>query len=148
MNERREPRVVVDTNIFVSGTILKSGNPYQLVLRWKAGAFTLLLSAEQREEIAEVLQRPKIRDKYGLSNEDVADLVFFLDTRAEPVTTDIDLPLHARDPKDDMLLAAALAGGASYLVTGDADLLVLNGDSRLRGLKIITVRAFLAAPLE
>ncbi len=41
------------------------------------------------------------------------------------------LPVHCRDPKDDPSLAAALGGNADYIVTGDADLLVLDGHSTL-----------------
>jgi len=47
-----------------------------------------------------------------------------------------------RDPKDIHLLAA-LGGDADYLITGDADLLVLAGDPTLGPLRIITARAFL-----
>lgn len=43
-----------------------------------------------------------------------------------------------------MILAAALGGGADYVVTGDADLLVLNGDPRLGNLRIVTAGDFLA----
>ena len=49
-----------------------------------------------------------------------------------------------RDPKDEPILAAALGGGADYLVTGDADLLIYRGDSRLGSLQIVTVHQFLA----
>lgn len=53
------------------------------------------------------------------------------------------LPVHCRDPKDDKLLALAMAGKADYLVTGDKDLLCLNAHSALKSLKIITVKEFL-----
>jgi predicted nucleic acid-binding protein len=66
-----------------------------------------------------------------------------LDALAVPVTPRRRLPVHIRDPKDERVLAAALGGRADYLVTGDDDLLVLNGDPRIRTLKIVTVREFL-----
>ncbi|MFM7197042.1 MAG: putative toxin-antitoxin system toxin component, PIN family, partial [Chloroflexota bacterium] len=37
------------------------------------------------------------------------------------------LGMRIRDPNDAHVLAAALAGNVDYLVTGDADLLVLDG---------------------
>jgi len=55
---RKPPRVVVDTNLFVSGLIVKRGIPHQLLSHWRRGSFTLLISEEQREEIGAVLDRP------------------------------------------------------------------------------------------
>jgi len=49
-----------------------------------------------------------------------------------------------RDVKDEKILASAIEGAADYLVTGDADLLILNGNPALGTLKIVTVRDFLA----
>lgn len=46
----------------------------------------------------------------------------------------------SRDPKDDMMLEAAVAGAAEYLVTGDQDLLVLK---EFKGTRIVTPREFL-----
>jgi putative PIN family toxin of toxin-antitoxin system len=48
----------------------------------------------------------------------------------------------SRDPDDDHVLAVAVATGASYLVTGDRDLLVLR---RFRGVEIVAPAAFLRA---
>lgn len=47
-----------------------------------------------------------------------------------------------RDPEDDMLIEAALAGGAEYVVTGDEDLLTLK---RFETVRFVTPRLFLAA---
>ena len=52
-------------------------------------------------------------------------------------------PVSSRDPKDDPLLAVALSGHADYLITGDDDLLVLDGEPALGTLRIVTVRDFL-----
>ena len=52
------------------------------------------------------------------------------------------LPVQVRDPKDEHVLAAALSGKADYLVTGDEDLLHLDGDPKLGNLQIITAREF------
>ena len=46
----------------------------------------------------------------------------------------------SRDPVDDKFIACAGLSGARYLVTGDKDLLVLNGKFDFA---IITPRAFL-----
>ena len=142
-SEGKPPRVVLDTNIFVSAAITKVGIPHRLLLAWRAGAFTVLLSEAQRREIDEVLHRPAIADKYGLPAEELTDLLFVLDATAFPVVPRRRLPLAVRDPKDEHILAAALGGRADYLVTGDEDLLILDGDPRLGQLRMATPRAFL-----
>ena len=45
-----------------------------------------------------------------------------------------------RDPKDDQVLELAVNGNAAYILTGDADLLVLNP---FRGVEIVTPAEFL-----
>lgn len=52
--------------------------------------------------------------------------------------------MDVRDPKDVMILASALSGRAHYIVTGDDDLLSLDGAPALGALRIVTVRDFLA----
>ena len=100
------------------------------------------MAGEQRDELADVLHRPAIAQRYGVAEDEVSALLFLVDVRAVHVAPQRRLPLAVRDPKDTHLLSAALGGHADYLVTGDADLLELHGDPRLRTLRIITPRAF------
>lgn len=58
------------------------------------------------------------------------------------------VPVTVRDTKDIHLRAAALGGNADYLITGDDDLLVLNGDPALGRLRIVTVRTYFNASSE
>ncbi len=59
-----------------------------------------------------------------------------------PIVPSSDIPVSLRDPKEEHILAAALAGKADYLVTGDDDLLVHQSDPRLGSLKIMTAAQF------
>jgi putative PIN family toxin of toxin-antitoxin system len=143
VDEPRLPRVVIDTNLFVSGAITPQGLPHQLLQAWLKGAFTLLISAEQRAEVQEVLSRPEIARRYNLSEESREQLLFLIDTLALQAPLRQRLPIHVRDPKDDHLLAAALGGKADYLITDDEDLLTLDRDPKLPNLRILAVRPFL-----
>lgn len=142
-SEERLPKAVVDTNLFVSSAINPQGAPNQLLRAWRRGDFVLLISDEQRAEVQEVLSRPEIAQKYNLSEEYRAHLLFLVDALALKVRLQRRLPVHVRDPKDEHLLAAALGGKADYLVTGDADLIALDGHPELPDLRILTVRTFL-----
>lgn len=136
-------RAVVDTNVFVSGPISSGGAPRRILELWREGRFTLIMGGEQRSELAEVLDRPPIKERYALVEDEIGALLFLVDVRGVRVAPRRRLPVTVRDPKDAHLLAAALGGHADYLVTGDADLLVLDGDPHLRAVRIVTPRAFL-----
>ncbi len=139
----RRSRVVVDTNQFVSGLISKLGQPHQLVEHFYRGAFRLLVTEPLIQELDEVLHRPRFSARFGLTDQERDQFLAFVASDAVRVTPRRRLPLSVRDPKDEKVVAAALGGGADYLVTGDEDLLVLDGDPRLGSLRIITVQAFL-----
>lgn len=138
-------RVVIDTNLLVSAIIIANSLPDQLLRLWQNDLFVLIVSNETLEEIKDVLQRKHIKNKYHLSLEKITELVTTLRLAAElanPLLEE-DLPIHCRDRKDDVLLALALDADADYLITGDEDLLLLNGKKELGKLKITTAKEFL-----
>ncbi len=70
------------------------------------------------EEIVEVLRRPKL-DHYGLTEADVGDVLALLG----PVLPRVEVGQPLRDTDDVPVIAAAVAGFAQAIVTGDGDLL-------------------------
>jgi putative PIN family toxin of toxin-antitoxin system len=142
-----KPRVVLDTNLFVSGIISPAGTPNKLLQLWEQDRITLLTSPELLAEVENVLQRDSIKQKYQLTEERISELLTSLHQITEQVIPLTPLPLHSRDPKDDKLLALALGGTADFLITGDNDLLVLDGNTALENLRIITAAAFLQEQL-
>jgi uncharacterized protein len=78
----------------------------------------VVLSWELAEELRDVLDRPKLR-RYGLADDDARDLLS-LTARDLPA---VDVEVELRDPDDSPVVAAALAGHADAIVTGDRDLL-------------------------
>jgi len=135
-----KPRVVLDTNVFVSGLISPRGFPAAILKALRSGRFTLLSSPIVNEEIMEVLNRPHIRDRYGLGDR-IFDVSFLLWETAELV---LHLPevKVCSDPDDDKFLATAVGGKADYLVTGDVgDLLRLR---EYKGVAIVSPREFIS----
>jgi len=109
-------------------------------------------SERQIAEVSQAFAKPLLAP-YGLAPSDVFDVVQFLTTSSElvpPDSLDPERISPLRNPNDAHILAAAIAGGADYLVTGDRDLLVLGGDPALGSLRIVTPAEFLAllAPIE
>ncbi len=144
MPEEQKFKVVVDTNLLISSAIISKSLPDKLIKSWLKDNFILLISQEQIEEIKDVSQREKVK-KRPLFTKRIVELlenIEFVVELIKPIP-EKDLPLHGRDPDDDYLLACALKGDADYLVTGDQDLLVLNGSPTLGKLKIITAKEFL-----
>ena len=132
-------RAVVDTNIFVSGFIHQEGLPGQILVAWRAVRFELITSAEINEEILEVLNRPRIRERYHIGDR-IIDIGAILYTHATLVEPKLRVKV-SRDPDDNKFLEAALQGRASYIVTGDKkDLLIMK---EFKGIRIITPAQFI-----
>jgi len=89
------------------------------------GDYILLYSDPLLTELADVLNRPRIRDKYGLSTEDIETVLALILLRGEAVTIIRRIEV-CRDPKENMILEAAVAGGADWIVSGDDDLLTIR----------------------
>lgn len=144
----RQPRAVIDTNLFISAAINRRGQPHELLLAWRSRAFILIISEEQQAELADVISRPAIAEKYSVSNRERTALLRRINRRATKTNPAQHIPLVIRDVKDEKILAAALGGNADYLVTGDNDLLVLRNSPELGNLKIVTASEFLQVLLS
>jgi putative PIN family toxin of toxin-antitoxin system len=139
-------RAGVDTNVWVSAILNPAGPPAKVRRALERGDFTLVTSRPMLEELAEVLARPRIAGKYGITAEDIAELVGLLVEKADVVEARGDLRL-CRDPDDDVVLETAVNGRADVLVTRDEDLsrdLDLTALLEERGVRVLTVRHFLA----
>ena len=127
-------RAVVDTNVIVSAVL--GGQLEEVLARWRAGEFTLIVSDAIASEYLEVLRRPK----FGLPAEVIDNIGAYLFQHAEFVTPSESIQAVPDDPKDDKFIEAAVAGNAAVIVSGDQHLLQLGV---YRGLPILTARAFL-----
>jgi putative PIN family toxin of toxin-antitoxin system len=115
-------RLVLDTNVLVSGLLIQNSVPQQ-VYDYAIARTTLLLSQAVLAEIERVLIRPKF-DRY-VALEKRLKFIASLVARAEYINVTETIEI-CRDAKDNRLLELAKAGTATHLITGDQDLLVLN----------------------
>lgn len=121
------PKVVLDTNVLLSGIAYPASIPGKILSAWRAGSIDLLLSAYILEELRRVL--PRLAHRHGLSDAEIDDLVDALAIQAEIIEPESSNNPRLRDAADepvlDTLLAALTISEADYLITGDKDLLAV-----------------------
>lgn len=137
-----ELKVVLDTNILLSGIAYPDSVPGKILAAWRVGSIEVVLSDYILEELRRVL--PRLDHRHGLSTLEMDDLVDILSIQAEIVEPDAASEEAIRDEQDrpvlGTLLAALTVSGAQHLITGDKDLLALAGTH-----PIITAADFWAA---
>jgi len=120
-------RVVLDTNVLLSGIAYPASVPGKILAAWRHGSVDVLLSSYIVEELRRVL--PRLAHRHGLTLAEVDDLVDALSIQAEILEPLASIEPALRDVDDQPVLATLLAAlkisGADYLITGDKDLLTL-----------------------
>jgi putative PIN family toxin of toxin-antitoxin system len=122
-------RFVFDTNVLISALLLR-GSVSRRAFDCALANGRLLLSFELLAEVNEVLGRKRFR-RY-VEEADARRFLAALAREAEWVEVATTISA-CRDPKDDKILALAVDGRASCVVTGDEDLLSLDP---FRGIRI------------
>lgn len=133
-------RVVLDTNVIVSGILKEEGIPAKLLKAFlEENKFLLVTSPEILKEIAAVLKYDRIQNIHGWNDEKIESFVMKLLTDGLVVKEEVRVRLIKDDPEDDKFINCALAGKADFIVSGDAHLLKLN---EYQEIKIVTPRVF------
>jgi len=128
-------RVILDTNVFVSGVFF-SGPPYQILEVWRDGGLHMVISQDILDEyrrVGKILsgQFPAIDLLPIIELVTVEAEIFPSHTLSEPVCD---------DPDDDKFLACAIASKCKLIVSGDKHLLQVSG---FKGIDIIKPRDFI-----
>jgi putative PIN family toxin of toxin-antitoxin system len=117
-------RVVLDTNVLVSGLAYPASVPGRIVGAWLRGGLDVVLSKYILDEMVRVLPRLSRIKLSAAAIRDLADSFLFT---AEIVEPSRELEEELRDKADQPVLGTLLAAQADYLITGDKDLLALAG---------------------
>jgi uncharacterized protein len=122
-------RVVLDTNVLISGIAYPGSVPGQIMVAWRHGSIDVVLSRFILDELRRVL--PRLEHRHHLSTAEIDDLIDILTFQADVVDPLPDIDPELRDIEDQpilgTLLSAQSTSGADYLITGDRDLLALAG---------------------
>ena len=132
-------RAVVDTNVLLRALIEPQGSVGPVLLRLRRGDYVLLYSQPLLEELVDVLNRPRIRQKYRLTDQDIETVFGLVLLRGEAIVPQRRIAA-CRDPRDDKFLEVAVEGIADVIVSGDEDLLVLHP---FAGIPVVSPGAFL-----
>ncbi len=132
-------KVVLDTNVFVSGTFWK-GDSAKIINLIDSKELTLILSDDLIEEYNNVIIRDEILDK-------IQNKQLILNKSVQKIIQDslVVFPLTKfdiikEDPDDNKVIECAVEGNADYIITNDNHLLKLK---EFQGIKILTPEEFL-----
>ena len=133
-------RIVLDTNVFISGVFF-SGPPYTILQAWRDDVLKLILSPEifqEYQRVSEELstQFPQI---------DLSEILELVLTKGEMIAAGtLPEPISA-DADDDKFFACALAGSVGYIVSGDKHLLDV---AKYRNVIVVKPRQFVVKYLD
>lgn len=126
-------RVLLDSNVWLSIIDSRRGLCRRLWARVKRECE--VFSGD--EIIAEVEE--KLRMKFRRSSREAARLAAHVADRSRRIELTGAAPSICRDPDDNVILALALEAHCEFIITGDGDLLALDGHA---GIRIVTPRGF------
>ena len=116
----------------------KQGSPHLVMTACAEGRVELVTTQDLVVELQRALTYPRVARQ--LHEDDREDWATLLHQIARIVTaTGSATGAVQRDPDDDQVLEAAIAGAAEYIVTGDQDLLTIG---TYAGIEIVTPARF------
>lgn len=129
-------RVVLDTNVFVSG-IHWTGASEKVLCGWMLGEFTLVSSLPILDEIVRVLMAFKV----PLEPRDISWWESLILEKSSLVFPTEHIDVVKNDPEDNKFIEAAIEGNAQYIVSQDRHLLTIK---EYNNIKIFHPDEFLA----
>lgn len=128
-------KVVIDTNVFISGVLVEAGNPSLVIKAWKrTQKYQLFITEEIIQEVLKVMHR------LNVNADIIADWDKAIRGSAISVAPTRKIEAIKEDPTDNKFLECAIEVQADYIVTGDKH---LKGLAEFEGIKIVEARKFL-----
>ena len=128
-------KVVLDTNVLVSGLLSPYGPCGEIVRMMTGGAIQLCYDARILAEYGEVLRRPRFR----INPDELAAVLDYIESAGQSVAS-VPLPHSLPDGDDEAFLEVALGAGARCLVTGN----MRHYPEKLRmGMRVISPAQFM-----
>ena len=139
------PRVLVDTNVWISAFINGAGTPAQVLDAFWEDRFAPVVSEPLLSEIQDVAYRPDVRRLCRFGDDILAAILARLRHRSIPAVPTGGLHL-CRDPRDDFVLETAMLGRAQVVVSRDDDIkpdLDLIAHLQEHGIEVLSVAQFI-----
>ncbi|KKR78076.1 MAG: hypothetical protein UU23_C0004G0058 [Candidatus Curtissbacteria bacterium GW2011_GWA1_40_9] len=130
-----KPKVVFDTNIYISGIIF-GGNPRTCMELAREKEVELVTSSDILLEIAK-----KLKDKFKWTNQEIQEVIEGISKFANIVKPKKRLSVIKADPSDNKILECAQELKANYIVSGDIKHVLAI--EKFKGIKIVSAKNFL-----
>jgi len=115
-------RVVLDTNVFISGIFWEGNFCSQIIEKWKHKKFELVSSIEILDELVKTLKDFKIQ----MPDEMIKEWRNMIIENSIIIEPKIKLSIVKEDPDDNKFLEAGVSGNASLIISQDKHLLKLK----------------------
>lgn len=107
--------VVIDTNVIFAGLYSWRGTSFRILELVAAGELVPALSVGLYEEYSDVLGRPPLADHFTELDKD--DFLDYICSVAQLTEVFFLWRPYLKDPKDDLVLEAAVAAGTGIIIT-------------------------------
>jgi len=100
----------------------------------------LLTSDDIITEVSKVLNYPKIKSAFSLTDEEIEQYISLISQYSQRTPGELKIDIITEDPSDNMFLVCAVEGKADFIISGDNHLLEVG---TYQGIQILTPREFI-----
>src|SRR5688572_12338557 len=133
-------RVVLDTNVVVSAFLSSQGAPARLFRQFQQDVFDILVSEPILTEYQKALNYPKVQAYHQMSRTQITSVIEDLRRAAILVTPQVQVHPAVADKDDVKLFTCAVAGEATYIVSGDK---LVQEVGAYQGIQVLSPALFL-----
>ena len=127
-------KVVIDTNVFISGVFFK-GPPNQIIQAWSEGKIQVVISLDIFKEYSRVGE--ELSQQFpGIDLDPILNLLY---QKSDLVSVTEFSEAVCDDPDDDKFIACALSSKTKLIISGDKHLLKVSG---YHGIQVLSPRKF------